>query len=504
MMVEKRSSMSRAVLRSGAVPLSLGALFVGACISPPVEAPKTTVEQQTDVSTEQNLKDQVDLLFMIDDSGSMAPKQQRLRDTFPQLISVLDTFGKDTPASYHIGVITSDIGAPGITCGANRGGKLQAKGAAAMNCSGPTSGNFLIYDQKNHANDNIPAGQDLPKTFTCMASVGEKGCGFEMQLEATYRALHDAIPENQGFLRPGAILAIVFVTDEDDCSVDNGASDLFGGNQTYGNLASYRCTRFGISCDGQFPLPSSPQASFQSCSPATKDQGNKLADMAKYINFFTQAKAKGGVKENPKDVVLAAIDASSLPFGTTTGSSPDICGSGTNTCTILGHSCTNPNDQAFFGDPAVRINTLLARSNGATIANICGDNDTYKTALEGIGQKILSALKPSCLTSPIANPADPDCNVEDVTTTGGVDVHKAIPFCDKIGGTPPAGGACYRVKTVPDCKAVCNPKDGKYQQIGIDIDRGGGTAPPNTVANIACATIAIANEDPDAKCKGSM
>src|SRR5688572_23830717 len=107
----------------------LAVLGLTACIAPPVEAPRTQVEQETDISTEQNLKDQVDILFMVDDSGSMAPKQQALRTRFPDLIKVLDSFAATgNKASYHIGVITSDIGAPGISCGKNRGGKLQQVG----------------------------------------------------------------------------------------------------------------------------------------------------------------------------------------------------------------------------------------------------------------------------------------------------------------------------------------------------------------------------------------
>jgi hypothetical protein len=101
----------------------VAACGLGACFAPPVEAPKTTVEQQTDVSTEQNLKDQVDILFMVDDSGSMAPKQALLQQRFGDLIKVLDDFAAmGSKASYHIGVVTSDLGAPGISCGTNRGG----------------------------------------------------------------------------------------------------------------------------------------------------------------------------------------------------------------------------------------------------------------------------------------------------------------------------------------------------------------------------------------------
>ena len=58
-------------------PLGLIPLF--ACLAPPVEAPKTTVTQETSVRVEQSVKNKVDLLFMVDNSNSMAPKQNELR-----------------------------------------------------------------------------------------------------------------------------------------------------------------------------------------------------------------------------------------------------------------------------------------------------------------------------------------------------------------------------------------------------------------------------------------
>ncbi len=206
------------------------------------------------------------------------------------------------------------------------------------------------------------------------------------------------------------------------------------------------------------------------------------------------------MKENAKDVVLAAIDASAMPFGTSTASTPDVCGQGVSTCTVLSHSCTNPSDSAFFGDPAVRINTLLAKNQGSTIASICDDDAAYKTALDAIGKKIVAALKPSCLTSPLkyvdAAQTKPDCDIQDVTTVNGEDVHTQIPFCGDVNNQFP----CFKVAAAADCPQICNPISSDYEKVGVQVDRGGKDAPPNTVLNVNCATIAIANEDPNKNC----
>src|SRR5205085_11472488 len=104
-------------------------------------------------------------------------------------------------------------------------------------------------------------------TFTCMASVGAGGCGFEHQLEAVYAALHNNLPENAGFLRDDAVLVVVFLTNEDDASAPPD-TDVFDKNLValYGPEDSYhRQTRFAVMC-GDPPA-----------SPPDGDSGGPLA-----------------------------------------------------------------------------------------------------------------------------------------------------------------------------------------------------------------------------------
>ena len=58
----------------------------------------------------------------------------------------------------------------------------------------------------------------------CVGRAGIFGCGFEQQLEAAYTALTTqsgpGMP-NEGFLREDSLLAIILVTDEDDCSTND-------------------------------------------------------------------------------------------------------------------------------------------------------------------------------------------------------------------------------------------------------------------------------------------
>jgi hypothetical protein len=251
-----------------------------------------------------------------------------------------------------------------------------------------------------------------------MASVGSGGCGFEHPLEAVYRALHDCpsdanctIPANLGFLRPDALLAVVWVTDEDDCSAPPD-TDLFTQSAPYGFFASFRCTHYGIVCEqnGSLQLPpygdsggplancqGAPNPTGNSSGPPPAGQG-KLFDVNRYIDFFKT------IKPRPEDVLLAAIDAPSDPFQILVGdlnlidqSRPGgyaACPSGTMVGTppcevLLGHSCNA--STTWFGDPAVRINQVVRSAPNNNVASIC-DFNAYDDALGWLGDAIAARV----------------------------------------------------------------------------------------------------------------
>src|SRR5512139_3843232 len=55
----------------------------------------------------------IDLLFVIDDSGSMADKQMNLATNFPNFVNVLNTIDGGLP-DIHMGVVSSDMGTKGL------------------------------------------------------------------------------------------------------------------------------------------------------------------------------------------------------------------------------------------------------------------------------------------------------------------------------------------------------------------------------------------------------
>ncbi len=231
-------------------------LFAVGCLSRPIEPiePETYPEIVLNIST--SGVDKVDLLFAIDNSASMADKQQILSLAIPKLVGRLinplcraelgtgasvgpstkgdctalangdESIRAEFPAvkDLHVGVVSSALGPRGgyFACKprdpsvaptqrhADDGGRLifRTKGSSSTS-DGPAeakaqaNGGFLAYYTK----DQVPGGPaskdaapisdatDFVTRFTSMISgVQEYGCGFEAQLESVYRFLFQPDP----------------------------------------------------------------------------------------------------------------------------------------------------------------------------------------------------------------------------------------------------------------------------------------------------------------------
>jgi len=119
--------------------------------------------------------------------------------------------------------------------------------------------------------------------------------------------------ENQGFIRDGAYLAIIFLTDEDDASVkDNSVFNL--PQNTVGGLNDYRVQPlFAYKCDT--PINAGAGGTYSNCSPRTDSY---LQDPAFYSSFLA------GVK-NPSQTVVAVI--AGPPPGLATNDDPPVMAS---------------------------------------------------------------------------------------------------------------------------------------------------------------------------------
>ena len=113
-------SRARSLLTSLIVLLAV-ALLLGGCLDRKLKPLNPCLVSGVVAEIAVTNIDKVDLLFMVDNSGSMAQEQASLREQFPKLISVLASGdpgpGKEKfpPAKdLHLGVVSSDLGLVGI------------------------------------------------------------------------------------------------------------------------------------------------------------------------------------------------------------------------------------------------------------------------------------------------------------------------------------------------------------------------------------------------------
>ncbi len=219
--------------RGAAAVAALAALMATpACLDRPIEPvePRTTATFQERLT--QSSVDKIDLVLMIDNSGSMADKQQILEVAVPDLVEQLlnpkcvDHGGKPTatqpakptdecPAGakrefnavldVHVGVLTSSLGGHGSDiCNPNDEPSNDDHGRFVTRVSTKSSEvvptwsdkGFLVWDPKaglpKPEPSHTPPGLTDAKAFEdalgkIVAGTGEAGCGFENQLEAWYR-----------------------------------------------------------------------------------------------------------------------------------------------------------------------------------------------------------------------------------------------------------------------------------------------------------------------------
>jgi hypothetical protein len=201
----------------------------------------------------QNTVRKVDILWVIQNSGSMAPHQVKLAQNFSSFIEHLLT--ADPPIDFHIGVTTTDTDDPNQS-GALHGWTLpDTSGRSHPDCDAlgaadPETGGFIACDS-NHVCNTAPTADNAQATAQCafnqMSDVGTEGSSHQRGLYASYLALSrpENIDDGSGakFIRPDAALYIVYVGSEDDlsCAPVVGNPALFPGSGGTCNTVDPEC-----------------------------------------------------------------------------------------------------------------------------------------------------------------------------------------------------------------------------------------------------------------------
>ena len=239
---------------------------------------------------EQAHADKIDLLFVIDDSGSMRDKQMILAQAMPDLVDRLTNplcvdpvtlapvnqqpLDAQSPCpgeslrefnavqDIHIGVVSTSLGGLGAPfCGAGYsraradGGHLIAPRSAAGAAEGPP---YLAWapTQKRSTEQAQRDADQLRESVRQLVLLGEGGCPYESPLEAMYHFLIDPEPyaeisiaecglgsapqpcavlsgadqellrERHSFLRYDSLVAVLMLSDENDCSLVAGGQSF--------------------------------------------------------------------------------------------------------------------------------------------------------------------------------------------------------------------------------------------------------------------------------------
>jgi hypothetical protein len=473
------------VARWGALAAALPALW--ACTNRPLGEPTPQPAGDFNGRYQLSVNRDLDILFMVDDSSSMKPLQNKLTANFPAFMEVLKNLPGGLP-NVHIAVVSSSMGAgrnPMIShCapGGDRGlfhaapvGDTCGKGSLAPGQS------FIV-----NVNGMTNYTGDISDVFSCIARLGDDGCGFEHQFESVLRALGadgaPPPPENAGFLRPNAYLAVILITNEDDCSAPPDSSLFDGSSQLIsdplGPLQSYRCNEFGHLCGGH-PPPRTPVGPTDLTGTCTSAEDGRLLRVSQVVA------ALKGLKANPSMVRVAAIAGPANPYVVdhVPAGLPDV-----GPWPSVDHSCTTtePDGMVTYGDPSVRIAEWVKAFGGnGVFETICAP--TLEPALREVAKVIGGGPEPPCVEGRVLDTAGapwtgattPDCHVTDQAPNDqGQPVESVLPPC--APGQEAGATACWFLRPTADFCAG-SP--------AVQFNRPGGAPTAGLTSTVSCAVL---------------
>jgi hypothetical protein len=422
----------------------------------PSPAPTGELAQYREINPIRN----IDIVFVIDNSGSMQEEQANLARNFPVFMDELSGL---QGADFQIASVSTDLGAgtgtPNQGCmaiGGDRGVFCNVKGNDfCARCGVDVArGRFLRTVNPNYAGN-------IRNVFTCMSTFGTGGCGYEHSIGALRAAL--LAPENVGFVRPDAYLAFILLTDEDDCSAPPDSQMFSAVNP--GQDFSLRCALEAHSCAGvRNTGTAAVDVPLASCQAASDGQLLPIDQLARDII---------AIKQDPSLIIAAGIFGWPLP-GTEDQARYQIAGvpnlASRPVCNVAGQGSAIP---------GLRVKRFVDSFPNHSTYSICQSD--FSAAIREIARRIRVTVGDPCVTAPLIdiNPATPaleaDCSVTERKPLANNRFDETVvPQC-KGGETTP----CWNLTASQSCSAS------GYQ---IDIDRKGTILPEGTRQTIRCLT----------------
>jgi hypothetical protein len=471
--MRRLSIVSRTGLLAG-VGLALPTLL--ACLDHPLKPVEYEAQSEQMNAIQLTVNKDVDILFVIDNSGSMGEEQARVAANFPAFINVLEA--DDVKANYRIGVTTTDNGNPWCGTTTPEAGKLQMssclsrtgefvfngnppKDATAEACTDlcnfdqiTTIGTTTEFDpdekprpwlENIEGKTNLAAqGGTTPTTieaFQCFGPQGIAGCGFESHLESMYKAFLRAQKEGEGqygFLRSNAILAIVILTDEVDGSYNNEYQSMWlpasmGGNQVFWSDPMAAAPTSAVQWNAGVECTGGP-GTYDEChsqnydidgNPGASDSKAVYHPVDRYVEFVQQLEDQKQEITPDQEVLVALING--VPPGYNAGMADIVYSDAVDPAEQndfgIGAGCTNNSTTPpSTARPPVREREFAeafqigSEDSDRNLYSICEDD--FSPALKAIADTIRDQLKPACMPScvadndPIMTGLQPSCTLE--------------------------------------------------------------------------------------------
>lgn len=164
---------------------------------------------------------QLDILFVVDNSGSMSSSQTNLATNFPSFINFFKNKGYD----FKIAVTTTDAYYGDQFVNSGCGSLCNVEQTRFRSQSTPLT---YVINNKTYNLENI---------FASNVNVGIGGSGDERAFSSFKAALNSTL--NTGFHRSGAFLSVIIVSDEEDFSHDDINLNESYTQPTLHSVASY-------------------------------------------------------------------------------------------------------------------------------------------------------------------------------------------------------------------------------------------------------------------------
>ncbi len=411
--------------------------------------PVSCIDSPDLCTVELNLRRAVDILFVVDNSGSMGGEQATLAQSFASFVDVLE--GQQVGANYRIGITTTagDGVLRATSCRSRLDDFLFSWAFGDIDERQRGCLDHCAIDQidlpdpwveKSDGQTNLPPGLGMAEVLQCVGPPGINGPGYERTLESMHAALVD---QTSGFIRNDALLAVIFVTDETDCSTDDETEYWL---RNFGQVfwttpdrpTSGVCWQAGVTCLGGPGVYDDCVAEDkgQDGLPTMDEDEAVLYPVQRYIDVLTDIAAQKQLEGGQGEVLLALLGGVPLDYPETgvvvyaDSPFPDFnseygigpgCGQGTETI------------QDPPGIPPVRLQVLAEAfaTEERNVFSICSDD--YGVALSHIAEAIGELNERACINGCVvdAEPAsaslEPDCSLVETFADGAPD--QIVPPC---------------------------------------------------------------------------